>query len=153
MQEQQEDLGDIVQTAVAAALADLSEVVKEEVKVVLEQGDFLLPGGASPQDLLDEHDFLRKGQGRLEENQGKMLDVLVGPVIEDWAGEPDPDGRCDEDEGMVSTVARLDFHMANGGVPVALPTTLKAAIYTSSAVIIGALLTGAAVVAAQIIGG
>ena len=131
---------------------DDMEEVKAAVREVIAAGDFLLPNGAKPQDLLDEHEFLRTGIANLEGGQDKMLDILIGPVETDWQDIPDPDGRRDEDKGMQAQVARLDYHIQNGGVPVAIPTGIKAAIYGAAGAVVAGALTATAIVAAQFIG-
>lgn len=131
---------------------DNMEEVKNAVREVIAAGDFLLPNGAKPQDILDEHNFLREGIKTLEGGQDKMLNILIGPVITDWQDIPYPDGRRDEDAGMQAQFARLDYHLQNGGVPVAIPGGIKAAIYGAAGAVIAGALTATAIVAAQFIG-
>ncbi len=99
-----------------------------------------------------EHDSLRDGITTLEDGQSKMLDILIGPVERDWQDKPDPDGRRNEDAGMQAQVARLDHHLQNGGVPVALPVGIKAAIYSAAGAVVAGALTATAIVASQFIG-
>lgn len=137
--------------------------VKEVVQMTLRAGEFTLPDGSSPQELIEDHTILLTGQTslrvsheRLGRDMGKVLDVVVGPVKTDWRGDPDPDEERDETQGLmaktdvaVAAARRLDYHLENGGVPVALPTGIKAAIWTAAGTVVGSGIIAWAMVLAQ----
>ena len=135
------------------------ESIQEAVRMTLASGDFLLPNGQKPGALLDDHKKLTEGQQRLERNQDKILDVVVGPIKTDFLGDPMPDGERDETKGLVAqtqiasrAAEALEAHMANGGVPVKLPTGIKAAIWTAAATVIGSSVTAAALIVSAVVG-
>jgi len=138
--------------------------VKEAVQVVLQTGDFLLPNGSSPAEMIAEHQLLfegheglQVGQRSLDRNVGKVLDVVVGPVKVDWRGVAFPSGERDETQGMKAktefaemVAIKMDQHLSNGGVPVKLPAGLKAAIWTAAATVVASGITaGAMLIAAN----
>lgn len=156
------DVSGAVQDAVAAHEDGVphicSEAVEEVVKMTLAAGDFKLPNGQSPRGLLDDHSKLFSGQERLERNQDRILDVVVGPVKTDFLGDPFEDGERDESLGLVAQNAiairaaeSLEAHMANGGVPVKLPAGIKAAIWTAAGTVIASSVTAAALITAAFI--
>lgn len=141
------------------------ESVLEAVRMTLAAGDFLLPNGQTPDEMIAHHDDLAEGQkslearhDRLDKDMSSVLDVVVGPVEEMWNGEPDPDGARDETLGLraqmstaMSASQKLDKHLSNGGVPVKLPTGIKAAIWGAAATIGAAFITSAGIVAAAVL--
>jgi hypothetical protein len=147
--------------------------VVEVVKMTLEAGDFLLPGGGSPQRMLDDHasliasqEKLESGQARIEghlgklaERQSKILDVVVGPVTETWDGVPDPDEMRDDSFGLqaqaqqaLEMAQRLDQRIQNGGIPVRLPTSIKVAILGAAGTVGAAAITGTALIISALVG-
>ena len=138
--------------------------VKEIVQMTLQAGDFRLPNGSSPQAMIEDHQILLTGQAALEihhtkldRSMDKVLDVVVGPVKTDWMGDPDPDGERDETGGLlakantaVAAAEKLDKHLSNGGVPVKLPTGIKAAIWTAAGTVTAASITAAAILIAAV---
>ncbi len=147
--------------AVAAALKTheesshpTREEVMEVVKVTLAAGDYLLPNGQTPREMIKRHSDMEAGQKSLDKNMGSLLDVVVGPVIVQWNGEPDPDGMRDETQGMkartdasFSVAEKMDSYLSNGGVPVKLQASVKAAIWGASATVIAAVITSTALLA------
>ena len=148
------------------------ETVHEVVKLTLAAGDFMLPNGVDPEVILEKHKVyderflhLEEGQTSLENrhdqldrNVDRILDVVVGPVKEDFLGEPHADGERDESLGLMAQTAtalsaakKLDKHLSNGGVPVKLPTNVKAAIWGAAGTVIAASITTLGVVAAAVL--
>lgn len=147
--------------------------VAEVVKMTLAAGDFVLPNGKPPSALLGQHeqfhrelDDLKAGQQHLEErhsdldrNVGRILDVVVGPIKEDFLGDPYPDGERDESLGLMARTVvamdaaeKLDKHLSNGGVPVKLPAGIKAAIWGAAGTVIAASITAAGLIASAVLG-
>jgi hypothetical protein len=143
-----------------------SETITEVVKMTIADGDYVFPNGQSPQELLSHHRELAAGQKKLEarhdnldRNVDRILDVVVGPVAEDWKGDPDPDGMRDESQGLMAQTAiamrvaeKMDEHLSNGGVPVQLPTNIKVAIWGAAATIGASAITASALVTASVLG-
>ncbi len=140
-----------VRTAVAAALSEhekaFPHVTPEKVQEAV-QMHIADDGFEFPIDKLHE-----RRHDRLNRNVGVLLDVVVGPVRRDFLGDPHPDGERDETQGMMAkqTVAtaaaeKLDEYLENGGVPVRLPTNIKAAIWGAAGTITAAGITAVGVV-------
>lgn len=148
------------------------ETVREVLQMTLAAGDFVLPNGKPPEDLLEKHgayeeqfEHLETGQQNLElrhdqldRNVDRILDVVVGPVKEDFLGEPHADGERDETQGLMAQTAsamsaadKLNKHLSNGGVPVKLPTNVKAAIWGAAGTVIAASITTLGVVVAAVL--
>lgn len=155
-----------LQKSVAAAISEhetagkhlCRDDVEEVVKLTLAAGDFVLPNGQSPGAILEDHNRLFEGQDRIERNQDRLLDVVVGPVMTDWKGDEDPDGLRDESQGLMAQNAvavraaeQLEKHMANGGVPVKLPTSIKAAIWGAAGAVVASSVTAAGLIVAAFV--
>ena len=79
---------------------------------------------------------------------GLLVNVVVGPIKEDWRGVPDPDGERDRKQGSAYraekalVIARkLEHAMGNGGIPAKLSTADRAAIWTASGTVAAAIVT------------
>lgn len=79
---------------------------------------------------------------------GLLVDVVVGPVKEDWRGVPDPDGERDRKKGSayraekaLEIARKVDYAMGNGGIPAKLSRADRAAIWTASGTVAAAVVT------------
>jgi len=112
---------------VAALRADLPKIICDNVKETIKAGDFELPDGSSPGDLLDEHDGLSLGIDRI-------VSVLEGPLVDnafDVSGYP----VREHDAGLVSKVDKI-YEGVNGGNGMKVKriwTTEQRAVYISIA--------------------
>lgn len=80
---------------------------------------------------------------------GLLVNVVVGPIKEDWRGVPDPDGERDRKKGSAYRAEKaLDIARAlenasrNGGIPAKLSPVDRAAIWTASGTLAAAVVTG-----------
>jgi len=140
--------------------------VEKVVKMTIAAGDFTLPGGQTPDGIIAAHRSLLAGQVRIEQrnevldrNVDRILDVVVGPVKTDFLGDPVADNERDEEQGLMAQTATatraaesLEKHMANGGVPVKLPTSIKAAILGAAATVGAASITAVAIIGSALLG-
>lgn len=137
-----------------------AEEIDEVVRMVLASGDYVLPKGVTPDVLIERQRMLIAGQAALEarhdttdRNINRILDVVVGPVKQDFLGDDVLDGERDESRGLmastqvaIAAAEKLDAHLSNGGVPVKLPTSIKAAIWGAAGTVIASALTAAALI-------
>jgi len=79
---------------------------------------------------------------------GLLVNVVVGPIKEDWRGVPDPDGERDREQGSawraeeaLFLANKLETAMGNGGIPARLAPVDRAAIWTASATVGAAVIT------------
>ncbi len=103
-----------------------------ELKDVLMTGDFVLPSGITANEAVEEH-------ASIHEANGRILDVLMGPEVEQMDGTK----RRDESLGLVAKVDRIDNRLVNGGVKVKIPPgmwVLMAGIVGGLATLIAAMI-------------
>lgn len=130
-----------------AEIADrLHGDIHTEVKRTLARGDFELPDGRRPGQLLEEHSFLTDGQARLEERQGQIahqIDLLADEVIGPCRERFDGGVERDKTQGVIAKVDDIDRRLTVG-VSTRLRPQDRAAIW------IAAITAGGAVVASAV---
>lgn len=129
-----------------------AEDVKEVVRLTLAADDFIFAGGGRPRDLISGQAQLEKRHDALDRNVNKILDVVVGPIATDWAGDPDSDGDRDESKGLMAKTTRLDTHLSNGGVPVKLPISIKTAVWGTAGTVSAAAISATAMILTTLLG-
>lgn len=84
-----------------------------------------------------------------ERDVGLLADAVIGPIITDWRGEPDPDGQRHHKEGSAwrsEEALRLatlsQTAMDNGGIPARLSRLDRAALWGAGGSIVAAVITG-----------
>ncbi len=84
-----------------------------------------------------------------ERDVGLLATAVIGPIVTDWRGIPDPDGQRDHKKGSAwrseeaLRIANKTQHaMNNGGIPAKLSRLDRAAIWGAGGTIMAALITG-----------
>ena len=114
---------------VAELRDDLPELICSGVKQTLREGDFLLPDGSEPVELLKEHRDLKDGLDRI-------ITVLEGPIVEDSVDVSGYPVR-EHDIGLVAKVDKI-YEGVNGGGGMKVKriwTTEQRAVYISLATV------------------
>lgn len=122
----------------------IPHTVAEEVQETLASGNFTLPDGSRPMDLLTDHHRFDEEQHKLSESVQRIITTLDGPTRVDLAGI----SRVDYTKGMAYKVGQL-YEGVNGGRGIKVQRkwspgqyVLVAAGVTSLATIAGALISG-----------
>jgi hypothetical protein len=94
--------------------------VIEIVKRVMRDGDFVLPGGLEPSQVLEDHSVIFANQAAIKSGmevaaaeRGFLLDAVCGPVVETYPGHLERD----EDKGLMFLVSEHK----NGGLNTRIP--------------------------------
>jgi hypothetical protein len=94
--------------------------VIEIVQRVMRDGDFVLPGGLQPAQVLEDHAVIFTNQAVIKEGQavasaerGFLLDAVCGPEVEVYPGHVERD----EDKGLMFLVTEHK----NGGLNTRIP--------------------------------
>jgi hypothetical protein len=145
----------------AAAIADVVEMAIAEVD--LQGMPTLLRKEhdrfeAEVHELKIGHNDLELRHDQLDRNVDRIMDVVVGPVKTTFLGDAHPDGERDETQGLMArtevafnAAEKLDRHLTNGGVPVKLPTNIKAAIWGAAGTVVAATLTTLGIIVAAFV--
>ncbi len=83
-----------------------------------------------------------------ERDVGLLATAVIGPIVTDWRGTPDPDGQRNHKKGSAwrseeaLRIANATQHaMNNGGIPAKLSRLDRAAIWGAGGTVMAALIT------------